>query len=178
MKTKTITISLALASCLLVTTLPAAYPQTGNTPESVVRQLYSAYGQGDIENNPPEKTRILDKPVSVYEEYFTNRLAKLIVKDRTEEIRSKELGRLDFSILYGSQDCEGIKNIRIDRELGSNNVVVFYDQNDEKDVMKVRHVMVQTKVGWRISDIQYSTRVTKAFPGPIERWSLLRLLTE
>jgi hypothetical protein len=155
-----------------------AFSQVSNNPEEIVKQLYFQYGQGDIVINSPANNRLLDKPLAVYKIYFTEQLAKLIVDDRAEEIKTKEVGRIDFSLLFGSQDTEGVKNIRIHKSPSENTIVVIYDQNNEKDVMKLKYIMTKTKAGWRISDIIYETRITHAFPAPIERRSLIKLLTK
>jgi hypothetical protein len=151
---------------------------TTGSAVTIVEKLYSQFGRGYIENNARDASRLLDQPLSVYEQFFTSRLATLIVTDRAEEVRTKELGRIDCSILFGSQDCEGVKNIRVKQDPTSEDVVVLYDQGGEKDVMKLRCIMDKTNIGWRISDIRYKTRVTKCFPGPVMRWSLLKALSE
>lgn len=55
----------------------------------------------------------------------------------------------------GSQDPDGIRNIRINRKPGANVVSVLYDQNEVKDLIEIQFETVKTLNGWRISDLRY-----------------------
>jgi len=114
----------------------------------------------------------------VLRHYFTPKLVKLIIHDRKFVERTKEVGHLDFILLTGSQDPGGIGNIRITRKQGTNIVTVRYDQNDEKDVMKIDYHCIRTKNGWRISDIRYTSRKSRTFPVPEPELSLVQQLSQ
>lgn len=155
----------------------AAEPVKIGTPEDVVKLLYRDFGW-EITTESSSKTILLDQPSSVLTRYFTPKLARLIVKDRKYEKGTTELGHIDFILLCGGQDPDGIRNIRINRGAAENIVTVIYDQNGEKDVMNIDFNTVKTKSGWRISNVHYKTRKSKAFPDPGVDFSLLNLLSQ
>ncbi|MBI5189805.1 MAG: DUF3828 domain-containing protein [Nitrospirae bacterium] len=154
----------------------AERPARIDKPEDVVTSLYRDFGW-ELKGFPRAEDLLVRQPISVLKRYFTPKLAKLIVKDKQEEDRTKELGRLDFEILCGSQDPDGISNIRIARKTGTDIVAVLYDQNGGKDAMTMEFHTIYTRSGWRISDIHYKSRNTNAFPDPEKDLSLLELLS-
>lgn len=151
-------------------------PTRFDKPEEVVAWLYRDFGwQAFIGQYFHEI--INDQPKNILERYFTPRLAGLIIKERKFEIETKEVGPPGFDLLFGSQDPDGVSNIRINRKPGTNTVSVLYDQNSEKDVMEIVFETEKTQSGWRILDIHYKTRVSKAFPSPNPEISLLKVLS-
>jgi hypothetical protein len=146
-------------------------------PEDVVITLYRDFGW-ELTSDDSSKTVLILKPISVLRQFFTPKLVKLIVNDREYVARTKEIGHLDFILISGSQDPGGISNIRIARKPGTNVATVLYDQNGEKDVMRIDYYTVHTRSGWRISDVRYKTRKSTAFPVPEPELSLLMLLSQ
>jgi hypothetical protein len=144
-------------------------------PEDVVINLYHDFGEGIQGGN---NKRLLDQPLDIYKQYFTTELASKIVEDRLYEVNNKELGHINFVLIYGSQDPDGINNVSISRKIGSNNVLVHYDYNKEKDVMEIDYFMESTKSGWRISNIVFKTRISTSFPSANEPMSLINLLSK
>ncbi len=157
--------------------LAAASPARNNNPEDVVSSLYRDFGW-ELRDYEGSQRILIDQSVAVLERYFTQKLAKLIAKDRQYVSKTKEIGHIDFVLLSGSQDPAGISNIRIAKEPGTDAVDVLYDQDKEKDVMKIVFDTMLTKSGWRISDIHYKERKSTAFPDPIPEYSLLQLLSQ
>ena len=155
----------------------AAEPAQIGTPEDVVKLLYRDFGW-EITTDNSSKTILAAQPKSVLKRHFTSNLAGLIVKDRRYATKAKGVGRIDFVLLCGSQDPEGIRNIRINKNPGKNIVAVMYDQNGEKDVMKIDFATVNTKSGSKISDVHYKTRQNKAFPDAGVDFSLLNILSQ
>lgn len=102
-----------------------AAPAQTEKSEDVVKLLYRDFGW-EITSDNSSKTILVDQPASVLNLYFTPKLAGLIVKDRKYVTRTKEVGHIDFVLLCGSQDPEGIRNIRINQKPGSNVVTVSY----------------------------------------------------
>jgi hypothetical protein len=123
-------------------------------PDDVVAWLYRDFGwQAFIGQYFHEI--INDQPKNILERYFTPRLTELIMKERRFEIETKQVGPPGFDLLFGSQDPDGIRNIRISRKPGTNTVSVLYDQDAVKDLMEIQFETVKTKNGWRISDVRY-----------------------
>jgi hypothetical protein len=152
-------------------------PQRFEKPEDVVAWLYRDFGWEALIWHHFGKDTLVHQPMSVFKRYFTSRLAELIVKDREHATRTKQLGHIDFILIFGSQDPDGISNIRITQKPGTNVVSVLYDYNREKDVMKIDFETVQTENGWRISDMYYKSRKSHAFPDPGLEFSLLGILS-
>ena len=155
----------------------AAGSNQNNTPEVVVQTLYQDFGW-ELKSESRSKKLLIDQPIQVLTRYFTPKLAELIKKDRKHEIKTKDLGHLDFVLLCGSQDPDGITNIRIAEKPGKDIVTVTYDQNGEKNVMKIEFSTEKTKTGWRISDVRYRSRKSNAFPAPGIGLRLLELLSQ
>jgi len=158
--------------------IAADRPQRFEKPEDVVAWLYRDFGWEALISHYFDKDILIDQPANVLKRYFTSRLAELIVKDREHVTRTKELGHIDFILIFGSQDPDGISNIRITRKPGTNVVSVLYDYNREKGVMKIDFKTVQTENGWKISDMHYKTRKSHAFPDPGLEISLFGLLSQ
>jgi hypothetical protein len=153
-------------------------PHRFEKPEDVVAWLYRDFGWEALIWHYFGKDTLVNQPMNVLKRYFTSRLAELIVKDREHATRTKQLGHIDFMLIFGSQDPYGISNIRITRKPGTNVVSVLYDYNREKDVMRIDFETIQTGNGWRISDMHYKTRKSHAFPDPGVEFSLLGLLSQ
>jgi hypothetical protein len=152
-------------------------PARSAKPEDVVVSLYRDYGW-EITSDDNSKTVLVLQPQRVLRQFFTPALVKLIINDRKYVAKTKEVGHLDFILISGSQDPGGISNIRILRKPGTNVVTVLYDQNNEKDVMRIDYHMVHTRGGWRISDVRYTSRTSTTFPIPEPELSLLKLLSQ
>jgi len=155
----------------------AGGPVRTGKPEDVVNSIYRNF-IWEITEDIGSRTVLIEQPITVLEQYFSPKLAQLIVNDRKYVERTKEVGHLDFILLSGSQDPIGISNIRINRKHGTNIVTVLYDQNGEKDVMKIDNYCIHTKKGWRISDMHYISRESKSFPVHGPESSLLELLSQ
>lgn len=100
------------------------------------------------------------------------------MKDLEYTKRTNELGHIDFMILFGGQDPDGISNIRISQRTGTDIVEVLYDYNREKDVITIEFNTEKTGNGWKISDIYYKPHRSNAFPDPGDGFSLMKLLLE
>ncbi len=155
----------------------ANIPSQTETPEDVVKLLYRNFSW-EITTDNNSKAILVDQSTSVLRRYFTPKLAGLIIKDRKYVTKTKEVGHIDFVLLCGSQDPDGIRNIRISQKPGKNIVAVTYDQNSEKDIMKIDFDTVKTESGWRISDVHYKSKKSKAFPDAGVDFSLQNLLSQ
>ena len=162
---------------IFATNTYAANSNQPESPEGVVQSLYRDFGW-ELKPDNNSKKLLIDQPIKILNRYFTPELAELMKRDRRHEIKTKDLGHLDFVLLCGSQDPDGITNIRINGKPGKSIVTVMYDQNGEKDVMKIEFNTQHMKSGWRISDVHYRTRKSKAFPEPGLDLRLLDFLSQ
>ncbi|HEY9160972.1 MAG TPA: hypothetical protein VIS94_07800 [Desulfomonilia bacterium] len=150
-------------------------PTRFEKPEETVAWLYRDFGWECFIQGYFEKDILINQPRIVLERYFTPKLANLIFQDRAYGNKTGEIGHIDFVLLFGSQDPDGIYDLRIKRIPKTDSVLVVYDQNGEHDIVEIKYYTVQTNKGWRISDIRYRFKKTSA--GPENRFSLLELLS-
>lgn len=148
-----ILIFLLLTNLLSAGERPARFEQ----PEAVVAWLYRDFGWECFLPDEFNDDLLIDQPLAVLERYFVSDLAAFIVQDRAWVAQNNEVGSIDFVLLFGSQDPDGISNLRIKPDNGQ--VQVLYDQNGQDDVMEIRFVTRQTKQGWRIFDIHYHSQM-------------------
>lgn len=155
----------------------AERPARIDKPEDVVTSLYRDFGW-ELKEDRSAEYILVYQPLSVLKRYFTPKLAKLIIKDIEYAARTQGIGHLDFILLCGSQDPDGISNIRITRNPGTDIVAVMYDQNGEEDIMTIEYYTVHAQGGWRISDVRYKERKSIGFPNPGPEHSLLSILSQ
>lgn len=160
----------------LVCAFAADRPARFEKPEDVVAWLYRDFGWECFFSHPFAEDALIDQPRAVFERYFDATLSDLIIRDRAYVERTKEVGHIDFVLLFGSQDPGGVSDLRIDRLAGTNKVNVVYDQNGERDIMEMQFDMLKTSNGWRISDIRYDLRKSEAGSGI--KFSLRELLSQ
>jgi hypothetical protein len=151
-------------------------PAQFKSPEEVVAWLYRDFGCESFFDHYFDNDILIDQPRRVLERYFVPELAMLIQHDRLYAKRAKELGHIDFVFLFGSQDPDGIGNLRIKKITETNSVSVKYDQNGQHDIVEMQFDTVHTKRGWRISDIHYKWRQTEI--SSESNFSLRKLLSE
>jgi hypothetical protein len=142
----------------LVSAYAADLSSPSEKPAEVVVRLYRTFGWECFLKTHSDNDILINQPKTVLERYFVQKLSNMIVRDRAFERKAKELGHIDFVLLFGSQDPDGISNLRITKTPGTNTVVVIYDQNGQRDLMEMRFDTVKTNAGWRISDIHYKLR--------------------
>jgi len=154
-------LSLFVISCAVA--VPFARAQTGITPlpkeklegppvisfpETVVKELYRVHknGYGHVFEKQGRKLQ---------QKFFDQKLAALIWKDLTQTPEG-EVGNLDFDPLYNAQDTQ-IKSFRVGASAikgDTATVPVTFMNYDQK--VKIDFRLVNTKAGWKISNIVYS----------------------
>ena len=150
---KTRTNSFGLFACAFLISSSASsivYAQphrnTRLSPDALVTDLYKAHGR---KRGPFFQTRSR----ALLYKYFEKSLADLIWKDA---VSSKgEVGAIDSDPLYDAQDIE-IKNFAIARaayDQGKAKVAVSFENFGKQKT--IVFVLVNSRVGWRISDIDY-----------------------
>jgi hypothetical protein len=171
------TVIIWLLGCNLFCALAAVErPARFVSAEEVVAWLYRDFGWECFLAHSFEEDILCDQPQQVLKRYFTPQLSDWIVRDRAYVEKTRELGHVDFVLLFGSQDPDGVGNLRIERLPGTDKVKVVYDQNGERDVMELQFAAVETDKGWRIADIRYISGESAGRPGP--GFSLLEILSQ
>jgi hypothetical protein len=148
-------ILLAIAT---LTTFAGKLESSGPDPDAMLKSLYKAH-EG-------HKGPFFDrKNQQLAEQYFTKKLAALIVKDAVKS--EGEVGAYDFDPLYGSQDPE-VKSFKVGEvhwggtQKGADNpgddgvsfVTVTYKEDGKRREMRFAFEQQPDKT-WRISEIYY-----------------------
>ncbi|MEN9847425.1 MAG: hypothetical protein RL368_165 [Pseudomonadota bacterium] len=125
------------------------------TAKALVTQLYKAYDWETKSDDASNRRTLLDESREVLAQYFDNKLTGLILKDRTCVKKTKEICHLDFSPIWASQDPSEHKKVSISNMNDVEMVRVEIHYEGQKPLKLTYHV-TETKVGLRISDIEYS----------------------
>jgi hypothetical protein len=126
------------------------------TPRSTdfVAQLYQDYNWETKEQPTSLKRHTLqEESQKILAHYFDENLTALLLKDKACVKKTKEVCKLDFSPIWASQDPTAFKNLNISPAKEENSVIV--ELNYQGEAMKLTYRLLQTKVGWRIKDIEY-----------------------
>jgi hypothetical protein len=112
-----------------------------------------------------KRHEFIDLPIDVLRQYFDERLARLWLAERERAGRTREVGKLDFSPIWDSQDPPGTY-VQILPVPDSSHVDVELRHPAHPEVRKLRYTLVRTSAGWRIHDVEAP-----------KRWSLVALLS-
>ena len=137
-----------VATLALVAGLASAQPGSSSleTGKEFVAQLYKEHsGKSDPLQYPASKKLLPN--------YFYKPLLDLYLKD--QEDSKGEVGKIDFDPLYDAQDVE-ISNFNLvvlPNKKGSGYLAArFKNMGVDQEII---FALEQTKMGWRIADIQY-----------------------
>jgi hypothetical protein len=116
------------------------------SPQSLVSTLYRLrMKEGDPLRNPADQKSL--------GRYFSDRLTHLYIQDQIDA--KGEVGRLDSDPLYYAQDTE-ITDFQVAEPAKSKDgVVVVVKFRNFKKPCRVVFDLIETKTGWRVSDIKY-----------------------
>src|SRR5438093_6329282 len=120
---------------------------TRSSPNALVAGLYKVHNQKRGPFHPGHGALVY--------KYFEKKLANMIRKDAAAAAAKNEVGVIDSDPLYDAQDME-IKNFSIGKasyENGKAKVPVTFENLGEKKTLIF--VLVNSRSGWRISDIDY-----------------------
>jgi hypothetical protein len=134
---------------------------------ALVRDLYSDFACEAVVDSPgcAERHEFVDLPIDVLRQYFDESLARLWVAERERAGRTREVGKLDFSPIWDSQDPPGTY-VRILAISDSSHVEVELRHLADSEIRNLRYTLVRTSAGWRIHDIEAP-----------KKWSLVALLS-
>ena len=123
---------------------------------ALVTRLYKQFSwEATGGDDGPEGRTFIDQPRRVLLRYLEPGLAELLLRERACVRESEAVCRLDFAPLWGSQDPDAAE-ISFSSMTGTPNAVVASIGSSSGAVTIVTYRMVRTRMGWRISDIQYA----------------------
>ena len=133
----------------------------------LVRQLYTDFACEAVLDDPEcdSQHEFIDQPQSVLAKYFDNRLVQLWLADRRRALRTREVGNLDFSPMWDSQDPSGTF-VTISPTMDSTLVQVELRHPYYTEPRYLDYRLAKTSTGWRIHDISRRGK-----------WSLVQLLS-
>jgi len=141
--TKVVALAVFAASAYAVS---AKEKQADVSPQSLVSKLYRLRSKkGDPLRNPTDQKSL--------GHYFSAHLAQLYVQDQIDA--KGEVGRMEADPLYYAQDFE-ITDFKIgEPSRTKDGVVVVVTFRNIKKPCHVDFDLIETKAGWRVSDIRY-----------------------
>lgn len=131
----------------------AAGTAQSTSPDALVSDLYK---QHDAKKSPffqSENRGLVDK-------YFTKSLGDMIWNDAVQSHKDQGVGALDFDPLYNGQDFE-IKNFKVGAaDLKGDKATVTASFNNFGKPQTVKFLLVNEKNAWKISDVDYGSKMT------------------
>lgn len=155
-----------VASSLLMLVGATAMAATPDRQRAVVERLYQDFAwEAVLESDAPG---LAEQSKDVLRRYFTARLAGLIAEDSACAARRREICRLDFAPLWGSQDpsAEALKITSADGDA----VRIEYTVPSTRAHIALSFHVVNTGDGWRIDDILYpsGSSLAKLLSAPMD----------
>jgi hypothetical protein len=146
------TIGLALFLALFCQTSLANVAADSLTP---VVQLYRDYAWEIVITKPATTATFLTQPDAVWRRYLSPRLIKLLRRDRDCVRRTKEICKLDFDPIWGSQDPTlAALAITADAKPQQALVTFTFPETGTRTILKFKLVNIDS--AWRIDDIVYA----------------------
>ncbi len=147
-----------LAFGLLFVVMSQAHAQP--TAIQVVAKLYRDFAWEAVIDEPRSASHtLLSQPRAVLELYFDAKLSSLIFEDRQCVTQTREICKLDFSPIWASQD-PGATELKIVSGSKPNIVSVKFRHPGNGETIELSYFMARTKLGWRVSDIRYTSGST------------------
>ena len=115
------------------------------SPSSVVEALYGDFPVSASAN-------VMQQPRTVLERYFAPELITAIEADERCVESTREVCRLDFMPQWDSND-PAAENLEIGKVVDGA-VSVRFDYPGRSSPIMLSYVLVETEIGWRISDIR------------------------
>jgi hypothetical protein len=103
---------------------------------------------------------LVDQSERMLSQFFDARLAKMIAADTACQRRTQAFCKLDFDILFHSQDPR-IIDLRIDAGPANTVEVKFKDAVTDKETL-IAYTVTPASQGWRISDVRYKSAGPKS----------------
>ena len=123
------------------------------SPVGAVNHLYHDFAWEAV-GAPSSKHGLAQQPKAILLRYFTPQLSAALAADAECAARTQEICALDFLPLWASQD-PAATNLQVTPGAQSGQVKVRYIYPPTGAVVVLRYRLLQTKAGWRVSDIVY-----------------------
>lgn len=123
--------------------------------EDVIKRLYRDYAWQALGLDLDIPT-VSGQTMSELERYFDSAISKLIVEDGECSERTEDVCRLDFNIIFDSQDAAAYE-IKISQINTKDEIRVSFKYPSNRKAIKLVYKMVRTNKGWRIKDIYYES---------------------
>lgn len=131
----------------------AAAGSAQTSPNALVADLYK---QHDAKKGP----FFQDKDRALVDKYFTKALGDMIWNDAVQSRKDQGVGALDFDPMYDGQDFE-IKNFKVGAaDLKGDKATVVASFHNFGKPQTVKFLMVNEKNAWKISDVDYGSKMT------------------
>lgn len=140
---------------LLLLALPfSAHSEEPADAVGFVAELYRAYAWEVVISEPYLGPGLFGEPRETLERYLAPELVERVLADRQRSKESGEIGALDSSPMWASQD-PGASMLTVEAGAQPEDVRVSftYPGNDERIAIAYR--LVQTAQGWRVLDIRF-----------------------
>lgn len=141
----------------------AAEPK-GSEQEGFIYQFYRDQAWEAVIMAPPEWVGIFNQSQPELEKYFDDKLVALILKDKAESQKEGDVGRLDFSPIWDSQDPTGVGDLEVLKTDKADVVTVTFRYPGAEQKNSLSYYLTKTARGLRIQNITSAG------------WSLLEIL--
>jgi len=157
MKIKNLIAHLAMLTGLCIACPAMAEPANNQaeTQAGVVARLYKDFAWQAVFSVQKTWLPIASQPRPVLEKYFDDELTALLMAEQQCLARRKgELCRIDFDLIFASQD-PAAADLTV-KQKGRETVSVEFVYPSSNEKIRVEYRLRQTPKGWRISDMRYS----------------------
>lgn len=147
-----------LISCAVAASLLLASAADARTETTVVAQLYKTFAwEALVGIVPPDQAQafkpLAEESESVLGQYFSPELTALLVADKKCKVRSREICKLDFVLLFASQDPAAM-DLSIERA-APGVVKVMFTFPSTREKIELKYKLARIRGDWRITDITY-----------------------
>lgn len=118
-----------------------------------MRALYARYAAEAVIEDSASPT-LAAAPRAVLRQHLTEELARLWLRDRDCVTRTREICRIDFAVLWDSQDPVG-SSVRLRSDAAGGGRVVAELRRADGSTRTLVYALVNGPRGWRIADIDY-----------------------
>ncbi len=131
--------------------------QPGSPEVQLVVDLYKAFSWEALIESPAYAGRGFEElPRPTLERFLAPQLAASLVADNACKERTREVCKLNFKVLWASQDPDA-HTLRVEQGKELNVVLVRYVYPSTNKEIQIKYDLVATSRGPRIKDIRYAT---------------------
>ncbi|HEY9109595.1 MAG TPA: hypothetical protein VIN58_23200 [Roseateles sp.] len=150
------TINTTPAAWLMAIALATWATHAGATPQdeqvAAVRTLYARYAAESVIDDTDSPT-LATAPRAVLRQHLTEELTRLWLRDRDCVQRTREICRIDFAVIWDSQDPTGT-SVKLAWDPAQGRVAATLRRADGSTRV-LAYSLVKGATGWRIADIGF-----------------------